>query len=170
MRARRHVELRLQLGVWGAVILTLLSACVSGPWLHGAVRFLIGWASGVALVLVAAWSSEQLNHHGRPGLSAAVFAGPGAGIFISGLLAVQLHTLQASVALAWAAYGMLALLLIAAIARNLPRRAGDLHRPEQAPLVLTGNLRRLVLSYSLADFGYILPATFYVADGGGALS
>ena len=160
MRARRRVELRLQLGVWGAVILTLLSACVSGPWLHGAVRFLIGWASGVALVLVAAWSSEQLHHYGRPSLSAAVFAGPGAGIFISGLLAVQLHASQASASLA--AYGLLALLIIAAIARNLPRRVGELHRPDRAPdpLVLTPDLRRLVLSYGLAGFGYILPATF----------
>ena len=37
-----------------------------------------------------------------------------------------------------------------------------LHRPETAPepLVLTTNLRRLVWSYSLAGFGYILPATF----------
>lgn len=162
MRARRNVELRLQLGVWGAVVLTLLSACVSGPWLHGAVRFLIGWASGVALVLTAAWSSEQLHHHGRPGLSAAVFAGPGVGIFISGLLAVQLHTTGTSASLAWVAYGILALLLVTAVARNLPRRVGELHRPDQAaqPLELNGSLKRLVLSYSLAGFGYILPATF----------
>lgn len=54
MRAHRRVELRLQAGVWGAVILTLLSAFASGPWLHGAIRFLIGWASGWAMVLVAA--------------------------------------------------------------------------------------------------------------------
>jgi MFS family permease len=56
---------------------------------------------------------------------------------------------------------LLALLLIAAIARFLPRH-GQLHRPDQAPepLVLNGNLKRLVLSYSLAGFGYILPATF----------
>lgn len=46
MRASRHVERRLWLGVWGAVTLTLLSALVSGEWLHGAVRFAIGWASG----------------------------------------------------------------------------------------------------------------------------
>ena len=69
-----------------AVILTLLSAFASGPWLHGAIRFLIGWASGWAMVLVAAWSNEQLHRHGRAGLSAAVFAGPGCGIFVSGLL------------------------------------------------------------------------------------
>jgi len=161
MRAHQRVELRLQAGVWGAVILTLLSALATGPWLHGAIRFLIGWASGWAMVLVAAWSNEQLHGHGRAGLSAAVFAGPGCGIFVSGLLGVALHTFQVSAGLAWAAYGALALLLIALITRNLPRR-GELHRPDQAPepLVLNRNLKRLVLSYSLAGFGYILPATF----------
>lgn len=161
MRAHRRVEWRLQLGVWGAVLLTLLSACISGPWLHGLVRFLIGAASGWAMVLVAAWSNEQLLQHGRPGLSAAVFAGPGTGIFISGMLAVVLHASGVSAAFAWAAYGVLALLLIAAIARFLPR-SGQLHRPDRAPpaLVLDARLKRLVLSYSLAGFGYILPATF----------
>ncbi len=82
---------------------------------------MIGWASGWAMVLVAAWSNEQLHHHGRPGLSAAVFAGPGAGIFISGLLAVILHCLQVSVTLAWGIYAALAAVLVAAICRNLPR-------------------------------------------------
>lgn len=161
MRASRRVEWRLQAGVWAAVLLTLLSACVEGPWLHGLIRFLIGWASGWAMVLVAAWSNEQLLHHGRPGLSAGVFAGPGTGIFISGMLAVLLHAFNVSAAFAWGAYGLLALLLIALIARNLPK-TGQLHRPEQAPepLVLTPPLKRLVLSYSLAGFGYILPATF----------
>lgn len=161
MRAHRRVELRLQMGIWGAVILTLLSACASGPWLHGLLRFVIGCASGWAMVLVAAWSNEQLHHHGRPGLSAAVFAGPGCGIFVSGLLAVLLHSFQVSASLAWAAYGALALILVALIARHLPRR-GELHRPDQMPepLVMNGKLKRLVWSYSLAGFGYILPATF----------
>ncbi|WP_368929068.1 YbfB/YjiJ family MFS transporter, partial [Mixta calida] len=161
MRARRHVERRLHAGVWGAVVLTLLSAWLNDAWLHGAARFIIGWASGCAMVLVAAWSNERLQQLGRPGLSAAVFAGPGIGIFLSGLLAVLLNGWQVTAATAWLAYGALALLLIAPIAVNLPRR-GELHRPETAPapLVLDGNLKRLVLSYSLAGFGYILPATF----------
>ncbi len=161
MRARRYVELRLQIGIWAAVILTLLSAWVTTAEWHGVLRFLIGWASGWAMVLVAAWSNEQLFHHGRPGLSAAVFAGPGTGIFISGMLAVVLHSLGVNAAVAWQAYGLLSLILIALIARNLPR-SGQMHRPETVPepLVLNANLKRLVLSYSLAGCGYILPATF----------
>lgn len=161
MRAHRRVEFRLMLGVWGAVVLTLLSATVDSALWHALIRFLIGCASGWAMVLIAAWSNEQLARLGKPGLSAAVFAGPGAGIFISGLLAVAIHSYGLSAAHGWLVYGVLALLLILLIARNLPRK-GELHRPETAPepLVLTAPLKRLVLSYSLAGFGYILPATF----------
>lgn len=161
MRATQQVELRLKVGVWGAVILTLLSACVTGPWLHGLLRFFIGWASGWAMVLIAAWSNEQLHRLGRPGLSAAVFAGPGTGIFLSGMLAVWLHSHDVNASWAWCAYGVLALMLVVLIARNLPRK-GELHRPETAPepLVLTAGLKKLVWSYALAGFGYILPATF----------
>ncbi|TNV19838.1 YbfB/YjiJ family MFS transporter [Buttiauxella sp. B2] len=161
MRTHRRVELRLMAGVWGAVVLTLLSAAVDSALWHALVRFLIGVASGWAMVLIAAWSNEQLAHLGKPGLSAAVFAGPGAGIFISGLLAVAIHSYGLSASYAWLVYGVLALLLIVFIARNLPCK-GELHRPETAPepLVLTPQLKRLVWSYSLAGFGYILPATF----------
>lgn len=161
MRANRHVECRLWFGVWGAVVLTLLSAVVEGAGWHGAVRFALGWASGWAMVLVAAWTNERLVHYGRPALSAAVFAGPGTGIFLSGMLAVAINSLGLSAAQAWLVYGVLALVLIGAITLNLPR-TGELHRPETAPepLVLTPALKRLVWSYSLAGFGYILPATF----------
>lgn len=114
------------------MILTLMSAWASGPWQHGLVRFLVGWASGWAMVLIAAWSNEQLHRYQRPGLSAAVFAGPGTGIFISGMLAVGLHSHQVSAAWAWLAYGVLALVLVVLIARTLPR-TGQLHRPETAP-------------------------------------
>ncbi|CAI0886499.1 MFS transporter [Serratia entomophila] len=161
MRASRHVERRLWLGIWGAVALTLLSALVQGEWLHGALRFVIGWASGWAMVLVAAWTNERLAHYGRPALSAAVFAGPGVGIFISGMLAVGINALTLTASQAWLVYGAMALALVAAISANLPR-AGELHRPNVAPepLLLTPALKRLVWSYSLAGFGYILPATF----------
>lgn len=161
MRSTKHVERRLWLGVWGAVVLTLLSAVVSGIWWHGLLRFAIGWASGWALVLVAAWTNERLAHFGRPALSAAVFAGPGVGIFLSGMLAVAIHGLGLSASQAWWVYGGLGLIMVLAISKNLPR-AGDLHRPTMPvePLLLTPELKKLVLSYSLAGFGYILPATF----------
>lgn len=161
MRAHRFVETRLWLGIFGAVALTLLSAAADNAVVHGLLRFVIGCMSGWSMVLIAAWTNERLGQLGKPGLSAAVFAGPGAGIALSGLLAVYIQAKALSAGAAWQIYGVLALVLIALVARYLPR-AGQLHRPGSAPepLVLTKNLKRLVWSYSLAGFGYILPATF----------
>lgn len=161
MRAHRFVEGRLWLGIVGAVALTLLSAVADNAVVHGLLRFVIGCMSGWSMVLVAAWTNERLAHFGKPGLSAAVFAGPGAGITLSGLLAVWIQAQGLSASAAWQIYGVLALVLIALVARYLPR-AGQLHRPGTTPepLILTRDLRRLVWSYSLAGFGYILPATF----------
>lgn len=161
MRAQRHIELRLWLGISGAVALTFLSSVADNALVHGALRLVIGAMSGWAMVLIAAWSNERLAHAGKPGLSAAVFAGPGAGIALSGLLAVAIQAKGLSAASAWQVYGVLALLLVALIARYLPRprewhRAGT----QPQPLHLTVDLKRLVWSYSLAGFGYILPATF----------
>jgi len=161
MRAHRVVEGRLWLGITGAVALTLLSAVADNAVIHGLLRFVIGCMSGWSMVLIAAWTNERLAHFAKPGLSAAVFAGPGAGIAISGLLAVWIQAQGLSAGAAWQIYGVLALVLVALIARYLPR-AGQLHRPGSTPepLTLTRDLRRLVWSYSLAGFGYILPATF----------
>lgn len=161
MRAHRFVEGRLYLGVAGAVAITLLSAVADNAVVHGILRFIIGCMSGWSMVLIAAWTNERLAHYGKPGLSAAVFAGPGAGIALSGLLAVYIQARALSAGAAWQIYGVLALILIVVVARYLPRK-GQLHRPDTVPepLVLTSNIRRLVWSYSLAGFGYILPATF----------
>lgn len=161
MRAHRFVEGRLYLGVAGAVAITLLSAVADNAVVHGILRFIIGCMSGWSMVLIAAWTNERLAHYGKPGLSAAVFAGPGAGIALSGLLAVYIQARALSAGAAWQIYGVLALILIVVVARYLPRK-GQLHRPDTVPepLVLTSNLRRLVWSYSLAGFGYIIPATF----------
>lgn len=161
MRTRHGVEARLYLGIIGAVALTFLSALADNAWLHGALRLVIGCMSGWAMVLTAAWVNERLAHYARPGLSAAVFAGPGAGIALSGLLGVFIHAQSLSAAAGWQLYGVLALLLVVMIGRWLPR-PGELHRSgeQPQPLILTSNLRRLVWSYSLAGFGYILPATF----------
>lgn len=161
MRSHRFVEGRLLLGIAGTVALTILSALADNAITHGVIRFVIGCMSGWSMVLVAAWTNERLAHFGKPGLSAAVFAGPGAGIVLSGLLAVFIHSRALSASAAWQIYGVLAFILIVLIARYLPR-FGQLHRPDTMPepLQLTADLRRLVWSYSLAGFGYILPATF----------
>lgn len=161
MRARHRVEQRLYVGIGGAVLLTFLSALAVDPLLHGVLRLIIGVMSGWAMVLTAAWVGDRLAHTSRPGLNAAVFAGPGAGIALSGLLAVAIQAQGLSAAAGWLVYGLLALVLVALVARDLPR-PGALHRSgeQPQPLHLSGDIKRLAWSYSLAGFGYILPATF----------
>ncbi|WP_275075063.1 YbfB/YjiJ family MFS transporter [Providencia rettgeri] len=161
MRARSHVERRMWLGVWGAVAITLLSALLNGPILHSIARFVIGWASCIALVLVAAWANETLARLNRPALSVAVFAGTGTGIFVSGMLAVEIQRWHLTASEAWVIYGVLALILSLYISRYLPR-SGQWQRPagEIKKLTLTPEIKRLVWCYGLAGFGYILPATF----------
>lgn len=161
MRSVTGLEKRLWLGLWGAVIITLLSALGHSLLAHGVMRLLIGVASGWAMVLVAAWTNDRLIALRRPALSAAVFAGPGAGILVSGLLALVMHRYQVNVTVAWLVYGIAALALIALITPHLPR-GGELSRrgPRDAMASLTPPLKKLVWSYSLAGFGYILPATF----------
>ncbi|MGU0057525.1 YbfB/YjiJ family MFS transporter [Enterobacter hormaechei] len=99
---------------------------------------------------------------GQTGTSSAVFAGPGAGIALSGLLAVYIQAKSLSAGAAWQIYGVLALVLIVLVARYLPR-AGQLHRPGTAPepLLLTADLRRLVWSYSLAGSAISSRRPFY---------
>lgn len=161
MRARQHVERRMWLGIWGAVAITLISALLDGPILHSIARFFIGWASGMALVLVVAWANENLAKLNRPALSVAVFAGTGAGIFLSGLFAVAIQDWQLSASQGWLIYGGLALIFSLYISCHIPR-TGQWHRPvgEIKKLQLTPEIKRLVWSYGLAGFGYILPATF----------
>ncbi|POP47821.1 MFS transporter [Superficieibacter electus] len=161
MRAHRHVEMRLYLGIFGVVALTFLSALADNALTHGVLRFVIGAMSGWAMVMTAGWTNEQLSRSGHASLSAAVFAGPGGGIAISGLLAVAIQAKALSASDAWLVYGVLALVLVTFIARYLPR-PGALHRSTEIPepLQLTPDLKRLVWSYALAGFGYILPATF----------
>ncbi|TKI05814.1 YbfB/YjiJ family MFS transporter [Martelella alba] len=161
MRAERGLEIRLWLGVWGTVALTLFSAVIHDPWSHGVVRTAAGIASGWSMVLVSAWTHDLLLRLRRPALGAAVFAGPGSGIFLSGLLAVIMGHYGIGASEAWRLYGLAALLPIAVISFFLPRRGALAHRADIAATPHLGRpLKKLVWSYSLAGFGYILPATF----------
>ncbi|KLU19638.1 MFS transporter, partial [Proteus mirabilis] len=65
MKAVKGVGYRLWAGLWGAVIITLLSACLNDAFTHSIARFFIGWASGWTLVLVASWANELLARLNR---------------------------------------------------------------------------------------------------------
>ncbi|NIF15977.1 YbfB/YjiJ family MFS transporter [Pantoea sp. Cy-639] len=162
MFARQPAQVRLRLygGLWLCVLLTLASWAAEGFYSHLLLRFGTGVASAWVLVMITSLSQQLANAQGRQRLGALVFAGPGAGIALTGLLALVAHLLGLGSAALWLVYGVAALVMLLAILPCLPRAL------EAAPVVLNNNagagggIGRLGLVYALYGIGYILPATF----------
>jgi predicted MFS family arabinose efflux permease len=162
MFARRHHHVRLRLlgGLWLCVLLTLASFWADGFWSHLVLRFGTGVASAWVLVMITALSQPLAAAAGRPRLGALVFAGPGLGIFLTGLLALGSHLLGQTSATLWLVYAAVALVMLLGILPFLPQPAATV---SPAPTVSTaGNqgIARLGVIYALYGLGYIIPATF----------
>lgn len=156
----QQVQRRLYGGLWLCVLLTLASFWASGFWSHLLLRFGTGVASAWVLVMITALSQPLAAAAGRPRLGALVFAGPGLGIFLTGLLALVSHLLLQTSATLWLIYAGVALLMLLAIVRILPQPGT--HTPVAT---LNGShsnrgIPRLAAVYALYGVGYIIPATF----------
>ena len=156
----QQVQRRLHGGLWLCVLLTLASFWANGFWSHLLLRFGTGVASAWVLVMITALSQPLAAAAGRPRLGALVFAGPGLGIFLTGLLALVSHLLQQTSATLWLIYAGVALLMLLAIVRILPQPGT--HTPVAS---LNGShsnrgIPRLAAVYALYGVGYIIPATF----------
>ena len=131
-------------------------------WLIIAVRGIAGVASATGLVAASHWLiQDQRQVHGSP----ALFAGVGAGIFLSAELIVLTHMAGMSSNAIWLALGIgaLAAALLSTFLLLAKRHADEpvqtaAHQPE----TLLGQLPvpRLILIYGLAGFGYIVTATY----------
>ncbi|MGF6125762.1 putative MFS family arabinose efflux permease [Pseudomonas frederiksbergensis] len=162
MFARRHHHVRLRLlgGLWLCVLLTLASFWANGFWSHLVLRFGTGVASAWVLVMITALSQPLAAAAGRPRLGALVFAGPGLGIFLTGMLALVSHLLGQTSATLWLIYAAVALVMLLVILPFLPQPAAAVTlAPTTAP---SGNqgIGRLGVIYGLYGLGYIIPATF----------
>lgn len=162
MFARRpsQVQRRLHGGLWLCVLLTLASFWANGFWSHLILRFGTGVASAWVLVMITSLSQPLAAAAGRPRLGALVFAGPGLGIFLTGLLALVSHLLNQTSATLWLIYAVAALLMMLGVWRFLPQ-------PVAAPIVaatsanpVNRGIARLAVIYALYGIGYIIPATF----------
>ncbi|MFF5865817.1 MFS transporter [Pseudomonas sp. NPDC012596] len=156
-----QVRLRLQGGLWLCVVLTLASWAAQGFWSHLLLRFGTGVASAWVLVMITSLSQQVANAHNRQRLGALVFAGPGLGIALTGLLALGAHLLGLGSAALWLVYAVAALVMLLAVRPWLPRAM----EPALPAKVVPGATRRvgigrLALVYALYGVGYILPATF----------
>ncbi|PVZ40100.1 MFS transporter [Pseudomonas sp. CC120222-01a] len=164
MYARRpnQVKLRLHGGLWLCVLLTLASWAADGFWSHLLLRFGTGVASAWVLVMITSLSQQVANAHNRQRLGAMVFAGPGLGIALTGLLALAAHLLGLGSAALWLVYAVAALVMLLAVRPWLPRALQPAVLPaasQQGPTRSVG-IARLGLVYALYGVGYILPATF----------
>ena len=161
-RGSGQVRLRLHGGLWLCVLLTLASFWAEGFWSHWLLRFGTGVASAWVLVMITALSQPLAIAAGRPRLGALVFAGPGLGIMLTGLLALGSNLMGQSSAVLWLIYAATGLLMLLGILPILPRpRAYEpANSMADQPAPLGQSIARLGLVYGLYGIGYIIPATF----------
>ncbi|WEJ04202.1 MFS transporter [Pseudomonas sp. FJ2-5-13] len=157
-RSHQHVRGRLYGGLWLCVLLTLASSWANGFWPHLLLRFGTGVASAWALVMITSLSQPLAIAAGRPRLGALVFAGPGLGIVLTGLLALVSNLLGQSSATLWLLYGTVALVVLLAILPFLPKPAVTVTQVFSAGS--NGSIAHLCWIYFLYGLGYIIPATF----------
>ena len=158
-RSHHHIRGRLLGGLWLCVLLTLASFWANGFWSHLLLRFGTGVASAWVLVMITGLSQPLAIAAGRPRLGALVFAGPGLGILLTGLLALASNLLGEDSATLWLVYGVVALGMLLVILPFLPKP--DRGAPQSsAPAGRNGSIAHLGWIYLLYGLGYIIPATF----------
>ncbi|WP_010223059.1 YbfB/YjiJ family MFS transporter [Pseudomonas donghuensis] len=163
MFARRpgQVSARLHAGLWLCVVLTLASFWASGFWAHLLLRFGTGVASAWVLVMLTSLSQQVAAASNRPRLGALVFAGPGVGILLTGMLALVANLKGLGSAPLWLIYAAVALLMLLVVLPALPRPQPDM--PAGSPALAqpaAQGMGRLGGVYALYGIGYIIPATF----------
>lgn len=158
-RMQQHHARYLKAGIIATVLVTLLSATTASFALQSLFRFISGVGGAWALIIVTSWTQLTLATHQSPKLSAAVFTGPGVGITLTGVLAWAISAYGLHASQAWCLYGLVAAAAALSIFKRLPTRLPSSARSARAE-PLNRSLKYLLAAYTLAGFGYILPATF----------
>ena len=136
------------------------------------LRFAAGVTSAVVFVFTSGWCLSRLAKLGVPALGGLIYAGPGAGIVVSGLFASGMVVWGWTAAMGWMIFGALAFVLTAtvwpilqvsderlAVRGAVAAPAGDASGAEAAQHG-PAEMALLTLAYGLAGFGYIVTATF----------
>lgn len=148
----------------GTCLLTALMAVDhSAAW--PLLRFFAGIMSAVAFVFTSSWCLTHLARLNAPTAGGLIYAGPGIGITVSGLLAGAMGQAGWPAYLGWLAFALLALIATTLIWPLL--RGADASAPaiaRHAPTIQRGGSHlekaSLALAYGLSGFGYIITATF----------
>jgi len=166
----------VRVGLVATGVLTLAMA-LPLDWTWPTLRFAAGLASALVFVYSSGWCLARLASMGRASLGGLMFAGPGAGIVASGLLAHELVGLRRAAADAWLVFGIAACVLTAFVWRTFrtsasassasaaPAASAPTPSPSPSPAPLPVEHGRvevatLAFAYGLSGFGYIVTATF----------
>lgn len=128
------------------------------------IRFLAGVASAFVMVFMTSIVFSHLARSGRGGFEAVHFGGVGLGIAGSSILMAAIVTIHAGWTAAWFWSGALSLagfLLVAFLANEGP--VGGANSKREPALPHNASLAKIILSYGLFGFGYVITATFIVA-------
>jgi len=164
----------VRVGLVATGVLTLAMA-LPLDWTWPTLRFAAGLASALVFVYSSGWCLARLASMGRASLGGLMFAGPGAGIVASGLLAHELVGLRRAAADAWLVFGIAACVLTAFVWRTFrtsasassasaaPAASAPTPSPSPAPLPVEHGrveVAPLAFAYGLSGFGYLVTATF----------
>ena len=149
----------------GALLASTATTALSGidqpVILLSFIRFAGGVASAFALVFASTLVLERLATAGRAELSPIPFAGVGTGIALSSVVVAWQTSQQMNWQSMWLANAGLSLVLVPLVAWLLgpmPRHLDE--HVAQTKAHWSGPLIRLVTSYGLFGFGYVITATF----------
>ena len=164
-------------GLVATALLTLgMSLNLSGIW--PLLRFLAGVASAFVFLFTSGWCLAQLARHGASRLGGVMYAGPGAGIMLSGLMCSGMVALQWHAATGWIFLGVMAAILTGIVWRtfhvssekpiqqiesmpaNAPSPSSAADALPAADTASRNQVLVLALAYGLAGLGYIVTATF----------
>jgi MFS family permease len=109
-------------GLVATAVLTVAMAW-QFPVVWPVLRFTAGVTSAVVFVYTSGWCLSHLAKLGVPALGGVIYAGPGAGIVVSGLFASGMVAWHWTAARGWLIFGALAFVLTGAVWRIL--RGGD---------------------------------------------
>lgn len=183
MRPARVVRIGL---VWTALLLIGMGL-FQGFTAWGVLRLAAGVVSAWTFVFVSTWGLRRLAEAGAPALQGVIYAGPGIGIVISGLLAGFIGPWGSQAG--WIGFGLLSLAALAlvwpvfkdpggteaagaaaparAAAQGAARAAESAQSTQSAQAAeatqsaaARSDARWLVALYGIAGFGYIISATF----------
>ncbi len=149
------------------IVVLIFGMSLPIPVMWPLFRFLTGIATAIAFIYTSGWCLERLAQLNALSLSGIIYAGPGVGIIISGLISIAMISLHCSSSVAWFGFSLLAACLTALIWNTFQGDLKNVLSPHQVrnssiPAQNIWTLEPILLSlgYGLAGFGYIITATF----------